>query len=181
MSPESFRQGIALLAEAYPHRTVSPATLSLYREMLADLTDAEWERAVKTHLRTAKFFPAIAELLEHAKPTPTVNDVGQLFARVELRALNGKGFDAIEAEFGTAVGKAILAIGGITQLRQLERSTDRAFALKGFTAALAEQHRDDLLEPLLGPAPKRLEGLVQQTAKVLAFPTSRTKPPERAS
>jgi hypothetical protein len=170
MSPDAFKRGMAVLAEAFPQRQLTAATLGLYREMLADLADEEWERAVKLHVRTGKFFPSVAELVAHAKPAPTVADVGQLFARVELRAATGRSFAQIEHEFGPGVARAILAIGGIVALRRLDDPTERAFALKGFTAALAEEHRDTIHAPFLGPAQDRIAHLVKQTGKVLQFP-----------
>lgn len=62
-----FAEILAGLAEVF-NAEVSGAKLALYWEALKDLTLEELNRAAGTVLRTAKFFPAPAEILSAAHP-----------------------------------------------------------------------------------------------------------------
>jgi hypothetical protein len=160
MTPEVFAHGMGLLQQAYPAREVTEKTLRLYGQMLADLTDDEFEVGVKTHLTRGKFFPAISELREAARPTPTVADVTPLFARAELLACLGKSPEAIEREIGPVAMLAMNSAGGVISFRRLDEPNARAFALKQFTAAMVEHHQDTGLVAITGQAPDRLKSLV---------------------
>ena len=52
--------------ELFPQSKITERGLILYVKALADLTPAEVEAAIIRHLRTSKFFPSVAEILEHA-------------------------------------------------------------------------------------------------------------------
>lgn len=160
MTEDALCQAMAVLAEAYPARRVEETTIALYRRMLADLTDEELDTAVVLHLSRSKFFPAVSELREAARPTPTIADVAPLFARVELLACLGKSPEAIERELGPIVVSAMISAGGVDSFRNLKEPTPRAFALKQFATALAEHHQDERQAALTGQAQERLKALV---------------------
>lgn len=170
MTPETHTRGMALLAEAFPHREVTKATLRLYATMLADLDDDEFEAAVKAHIRRGKFFPTVAELVELARPAPTAVDIGPLFAKIELRALLSTSLGRITREFGPDVRSAILAAGGLEEFRRLDTGNNRAFVFRRFSDALTEMHRGHASQEIAPPPNDRLATLVASTSKVLAFP-----------
>lgn len=175
MKPETLARGMAILAEAFPQREVTNATIRLYRTMLADLDDDEFERGVRTCVLRGKFFPAVAEVRTAARPAPTAQDLGELFAKIELRILMSGTLREIEAEFGPTVKTAIGAVG-FDEFRRFDKSKNRPFAFRQFVAAMGETHVEKANEQIVGPQQDRLAHLVKQTGKVLAFPARKTPP-----
>jgi len=60
----SLRQALLQLRLAFPQREVEVDTLGLYGRHLADLPEAEVVDAIYRLIRTAKFFPTVAEIRE---------------------------------------------------------------------------------------------------------------------
>lgn len=80
MEKAKFLETLTGLAEVF-RTELSEVKVALYWEALRDLDEAEFQRAAGQHLRTAKFFPAPAEILELAKPAGS----GSLSAYREAR------------------------------------------------------------------------------------------------
>lgn len=62
MNRKAFEDGMKLLAATWPDRAPSTQTMAAYWMALSDLSDDVWMEAVGRILRTARFFPAPAEL-----------------------------------------------------------------------------------------------------------------------
>jgi len=171
MTPEALTQGMAMLAEAFPHREVTRATMRLYGVMLADLDDDEFSHGVKVCIRKAKYFPSVAELVEAARPAPNAMELGQLFAKIELRACLNASLEQIARELGSDVRRCIVAVGGLNEFKRLDQGNNRPFLLRRFIEAMVETHRDHASAEI-APAPDdRYAKLVHSTSNVLAFPT----------
>jgi hypothetical protein len=59
----AFARGMAVLAAAYPEFNLQPATLQVYRDRLARVSDQDFEAAINRHLDSSKWFPKVSELL----------------------------------------------------------------------------------------------------------------------
>lgn len=66
MTREQALRQLATLAAAYPAKQLPEPTLELYAEALAEMSEGTGRETVREIIRTSKFFPSIAELLETA-------------------------------------------------------------------------------------------------------------------
>jgi hypothetical protein len=71
LSKEIFTKGMALLTEALPpkHGTadMSKNTINIIYQILSDIVDSDFEKAVLWHLRNSKYRPSPAEIREAVK------------------------------------------------------------------------------------------------------------------
>lgn len=187
MTEATFAAGMAALAEMFPHRTVTPELLDVYRVALRDLSDAEFQRAVETCLTESRYFPVAAVLREAARPLPSAGAISLLFDRIEAMAhhdpVSGPWWSLREVQerHGAAAAEAFAAAGGSSAFAAMYEGNNRAFTLKRFSEAFLEAERAGVRAELVGPAPERLQGLIGATAKVLAFPAKEVRklPPGR--
>lgn len=66
MTPEEFAAGMALMLEIYP-KDLHPKASDTYATLLGHLPGPIWEATVTEQLRTSRWFPTPAELLETAR------------------------------------------------------------------------------------------------------------------
>jgi hypothetical protein len=138
MDKQIFGKGMALLSALYPDYPLKDETMETYWEFLRDMANLDFERAVKGHVRTCKWFPKVSELLEASRAhLPTAHDVmNQLLAAAEA------GLD--EPPLSPA-GKAALGALGGWEAFQVMRYEDISFRFKEFrTAYLEAQARENL-------------------------------------
>lgn len=67
MSERDRGMAIAMLAEAFSVRDLTPAKIRIYEKALQDVPPAVLEPMVERAVKTRQFFPRVAELLEDAK------------------------------------------------------------------------------------------------------------------
>lgn len=187
MTEAAFATGMAALAEMFPHRQVTPELLDVYRLALGDLSDAEFQRGVKTCLTEGRFFPVAAVIREAARPAPDAGSIARLFDAIEGLVhhdpISGPWWSLREVveRFGPAAGEAFSACGGSSGFAALYEGNNRGFTLRKFQEAYLDAHKADVRAELVGPAQEPLRALVEQTAKVISFPTppKRQLPPSR--
>lgn len=187
MTEDAFATGMAALAEMFPHRQVTPELLDVYRLALGDLSDAEFQRGVKTCLTEGRFFPVAAAIREAARPAPDTGSIARLFDAIEGLVhhdpVSGPWWSLREVvdRFGPAAGEAFSACGGSSAFAALYEANNRGFTLKTFTQAYLEAHKTGVRAELVGPAQEPLRALVESTGKVLSFPAPPRKslPPSR--
>ena len=149
LNEEVFNRGMAILGAAFPDYECSPATVDVYREHLSRLGDLEFERAVRHHINTCKWFPKVSELLQAVQDQgPSAIDI---WNRLLAAAETGK-----KPEMDAATDKALAVLGG-WEVFQYTSFEDLQWKFKDFKAALLEaRSRDNLLvggqAALEGPA-----------------------------
>lgn len=110
MTDREFMQVMAVLTGAYPAVTVSQQTERVYREMLRDLPYAAVMAAVRQHIATVKYFPAVAELRRLvAEAAAALPDPEQAWAEVVERVRQG--FDGPRRWSCPAIGQVVEEIG----------------------------------------------------------------------
>jgi hypothetical protein len=73
MNRQIFGKGMAILSAIYPDYPLQDETISSYWEFFQGMSNLDFERAVKHHISTCKWFPKVSELLEASRahlPTP---------------------------------------------------------------------------------------------------------------
>lgn len=140
MSPERFKAVLATLAIALPGREQSDALRDVYWRVLAGLTDEQLEAAAAKALRSCRFFPTPAELLELAQPRNLEAEAGRVFERVKALADYSPQCGPIWSEtkirlaLGDAVADAYQAAGGSSAMMR----GDEVWTRKAFVASYAE-------------------------------------------
>lgn len=103
---ETFIKGMYKLAAGWPEFNLPEATIELYRERLAHLSDHEFERAVNHCIDNCQFFPRVKGLLEASRPLfPSPIEAWNRL----LLAAAGSG---VEPPMDAATKKAMNFIGG---------------------------------------------------------------------
>jgi hypothetical protein len=108
MDKQIFIRGMAILAAGYPDYPLKDETMDLYWEFLQKMDNLTFERAVKGHISTSKWFPKISELMEAYKnqqPTP-LDTWSRLIAAAEV---------GTKPEMDKATERALRFIGGWEQ------------------------------------------------------------------
>lgn len=137
MDREVFKQGMLILSALYPDYPLKEETIELYWSFLKDLGNVDFERAVKRHVSTCKWFPKVNELLQAVQAQgPTVIDTWNLLLAA---AETGQ-----KPELDAATEKALAALGGWDNF-QYAPFDDLQWRFKDFKAALLEARARDTL------------------------------------
>jgi hypothetical protein len=130
MDREVFGRGMAILTSCYPDYDLKDETTDSYWEFLRHLSNLDFERAVKRHVTTCKWFPKVSEILQAVQDhLPTPIDVwNRLIAAAEAGE---------EPEIESATEKALAFIGGWDQFI-VTSYDDLHFRYKGFREAYLE-------------------------------------------
>jgi hypothetical protein len=149
MNRQIFGKGMAILSAIYPDYPLKDETMDSYWEFLRHLSNLDFERAVKRHISTCKWFPKVSELLQAVQAQePTVIDIwNHLLAAAET----GK-----KPELDTATEQALAALGG-WEVFQYAPFDELPWRFKDFKNALLEARARDNLA-LVGGGQKALEG-----------------------
>lgn len=129
MDYETFKDGMKLLAAAWPDRSPGETTMAAYWLALADLSDDVWMAAVGRCLRGSRFFPAPAELREAAEEVlasagmlpPDAEEAWRDVLNCARRYVPGPGPEGTPWNFTPDVQRALDDLGG---LRTIAMSDD---------------------------------------------------------
>jgi hypothetical protein len=119
--------------------------MDAYEAVCDDLTDAEWEVAVTTALKSAREFPPPpGVLLNYGRPPAKASHAAEHFAAIELAYSRGEhlGPRQVEERFGAGASRAFVACGGSAVFDVIGgegQEQRRAFALKAFVESYAEE------------------------------------------
>ena len=149
MDKQVFGRGMTILTALYPDYELKDETMELYWSFLKDLSNLDFERAVKHHISTCKWFPKVSELLDAIRDQgPTAIDIwNKLLAAAETGQ---------KPEMDAATEKALAVLGGWEQF-QYTSYDDLQFRFKDFKSALLEARARDTLA-LAGGEQAVLEG-----------------------
>lgn len=128
MDREVFGRGMVILESLYPDYPLKTETIDGYWGFLQHLSNLDFERAVKHHISTCKWFPKVSELLQASRAhLPTPIDVwNRLIRAAELGQ---------EPELTAPETAALGAIGG-WEAFQVTSFDDLHFRFKDFRSAL---------------------------------------------
>jgi hypothetical protein len=140
-------------------REVIDARSTAYREALADLSDEQWRECVTKALKTLRFMPKPAELLELATggAQKIQSEAGRAFECViEARTYHPEGgaswtYRGVEEKCGRACAEAFVAAGGAKAFAVMSER-DRPFVFKAFCEAYVAAVRADADSRLRLPA-----------------------------
>ena len=116
MDRKIFGKGMAILTACYPDYDLKDETTGSYWEFLRHLSSLDFERAVKRHVTTCKWFPKVSEILQAVQDhLPTPIDVwNRLIAAAEA----GK-----KPEMDAATMKAMRFIGAVDTASNWQKTT----------------------------------------------------------
>ena len=137
MDKQIFGKGMALLSALYPDYPLKDETIEGYWEFLRHLSNLEYERAVKHHVSTCKWFPKVSELLDAIRnygPTPI-----DIWNRLLAAAETGQ-----KPDMDAATEKAMAVLGGWERF-QYTPFEELNFRFKDFRAALLEARAQETL------------------------------------
>ena len=149
MDREVFLRGMGVLTACYPDYELKEETGETYWDFLRDLNNLDFERAVKHHVSTCKWFPKVSELLnalQNQGPTPI-----DIWNRLLAAAETGQ-----KPELDAATEKALAALGG-WEVFQYAPFDELQWRFKDFKTALLEARAKESLR-LIGSEQKVLEG-----------------------
>lgn len=125
---------LSILSSVWSNEPIDDAKITAYQWALSDVTYAAVEQAAKTLLRSAKFFPKPAEILELII-SATVPEIpaGEAFEIVQ-RQIRKHGYAGLsDCDFGDeAITQAVRMVGW----RRLCLDEDQKFIRRDFDAAL---------------------------------------------
>ena len=149
MDKQVFGRGMTILTALYPDYELKDETLELYWSFLKDLSNLDFERAVKYHISTCKWFPKVSELLDALRnqgPTP-IDTWNFLLAAAETGQ---------KPELDAASEKALAVLGG-WEVFQYTSYEYLQYRFKDFRVALLEARAQETLR-LAGGEQAALEG-----------------------
>lgn len=164
---------------------VSEQQLELYWQMLGDLSDEDFTRAVAVSLQTSRFFPTIAELRQTVTPYSSPQaEAGLAFERVSgLGQYSPQGYRwnirIIAQVVGPCAAEAFAAAGGSRAFEQEQGERNLPFLrnrfIDAYTSAREAQRQGRELvvagaHRLPSGAPAR--SLVEATVRELSMPES---------
>lgn len=173
MTRERFAAAMATLS-VLPGGAVDDVRLEVYYRVLGDLTDEEFEMAATKALRSCRFLPTPAELLELARPRHLAAEAGKVYDQIRDLADYSERLGStwtvtkIRLALGEAAAEAFQAAGGSDAFR----SGDPVWTRKAFVEAYTT-HPPHEAPPALPASPKerRQIGKVDRETdpKVLPF------------
>lgn len=132
-----FMAGMKKLSDLFPDYPLKDGTMEGYWEFLEPLSNLQFERAVKAHIKQNKWFPKVSELLAAVQEQgPSVTDIWQ---RLLAAAESGK-----KPEMDAATEKALAVLGG-WEVFQYTSYDDLQYRFKDFKSALLEARAKDSL------------------------------------
>lgn len=163
MSPESFAVGMALLRDTW-NRELSEPVVDLYVEACGHLSDTVWESACRSAIRSERFFPVPAVLLDHAAATvATAWDIlapGEAWRQVLGVASTWHERARVRDRFTPLVLDALDRIGGIRAVALADDGAELGRLERNFREAYAPRQKHSthraLSQPLPTPDPARL-------------------------
>jgi hypothetical protein len=130
MDREVCRKGMVLLSALFPDYPLKDETMEGYWQFLQHLTNLDFERAVKHHISTCKWFPKVSELLDALRnqgPTP-IDIWNRLIAAAEM---------GTEPEMDEPTKTALAVLGGWERF-QYTPFEELNYRFKDFKSALLE-------------------------------------------
>lgn len=158
MTRDDFAKVLATLS-VLPGGEVDKVRLAVYWEVLKDLTLEELSRAAAVILRTKKFFPVPAEILELARPRNLGAEAGRVYEQItELADYSDRvGSTWSETKIrlwgGDRVADAYMAAGGSAAFR----SGDPVWTRKAFVESYVAHPPEECPPPLPASAKARRE------------------------
>ncbi len=140
MTPTEVRSILALLSGAFPACNVRQETLEAYTLALADVPFAEAKRATLHILRTARFFPTIAEILG---PIASEAIDAPLADEAFAQAVDAGEHPQLKYGLHPLVHEAVADIGGWWPILRGDDTTIlRGQFVRAYNARLARHHTD---------------------------------------
>lgn len=169
MTKSEIASVLAVLKAAYPRQEITTGTADVYARFLADLPYEAALNAVKRHIATSQFFPAIAEIRKAAAESSAQVVGGEEAWGEVMRAVRSVGRYRIPQWSHPAVKAAVDALGWETICNSDEDNlgTLRAHFYRTFERyrlkAIEEVQVRPLLEPRKeSPALKLVEGVAKK-------------------
>ncbi len=137
MDREVFLRGMGILTACYPDYELKEETGETYWEFLRHLSNLDFERAVKHHVSTCKWFPKVSEILDALRnqgPTPI-----DVWNRLIAAAETGQ-----KPAMDATTEKALAVLGG-WEVFQYTSYDDLQYRFKDFRAALLEARAQETL------------------------------------
>lgn len=153
MTRERFAAVMATLS-VLPGKDVSAPLLEVYWRVLGDLNDEEMEAGATKALRTCRFLPTPAELLELARPRNLQAEAGKVFEQIRELSDYAAGGEywketKIRIALGNEAADAFVACGGSAAFR----SGDPVWTRKAFVEAYCNRPPRET-PPALPESPK---------------------------
>lgn len=139
---QQFAQWMGILADRF-NRSLAPPTQRAYYAVLSRaLTTAEFTAGAERCFTRCTYWPSPAEILEAARPTPSLELAGaEVFADM-LRWIGSPTLmDEASRRLSAPAFRAFLAVGGPAKFRALTIA-DEPFVRKAFVAAFVAATRD---------------------------------------
>lgn len=176
---------LALSELPMPGRVYSDLTAEVYWRALKVLSREAFTQAAEAALRTAKWFPTPAELLELARTTDPATDAGLAFERTLRLHTHSPHAGALwsEAEIretiGEAAAQAYRAAGGNAAMRHaLHRDAHEPYTRKAFVECYLRVIQRDPATALPVPSAKRLAQQESRARALVAETAKRLSPPQ---
>lgn len=96
---QNIYDSMVYLANFYGNEKITPERIKAYSEMLSDeLTPDELKKALRAIVKTSKFFPTVAEIIETARPKINIGDEANIIANEIVECISRFGpYQAKEA------------------------------------------------------------------------------------
>lgn len=157
---------VAVLKSAYPRQPITPDTLALYAEMLADLDSVQSMAAVKRLIASHQFFPTVAEIrTEVTKGTVSLPGTDEAWNEVR-RAIAREGCYRNPKFTHPAIDFAVETIGWQTLCASENIMAERAHFMRLYdetTKRVVTQHNLVSLPGARAPQ-KQIGGVVHELA-----------------
>ncbi len=163
MTDEAWVLGIGDLVLAFSGADVPPDMLKakgeVYRRHLDHLSDEDWLRAVAMAVRSEKWFPSIASLVEYAAPVgPQLPEAAAVAVYEEIADAFEDGFpmtaERVKEKHGEVVRQAFLAAGGYEVFVWCDKGIGMDMRRKRFVEAFVRA-RDLVPSKQIGPVEAR--------------------------
>jgi hypothetical protein len=136
---------IAFLAASYPNAKIPEATVEIYIEFLTPMDYNEVTAASRRIVKTAKFFPTIAEITEAVeKVSPDqLPDADQAWGEV-MQQLSSVGHIGVPQFSHDAIREAVKAMGWINLCLSENVGVDRGQFIKIYNS-VKNRHKDNAI------------------------------------
>lgn len=167
MKPSETLTLVRSLVAAFPRQDVSPETMKIYCEMLADLDHSRAQEAINRIIASGKFFPTIAEIRAAAVEGQTLMpDIEQAWGEVK-RAISSQGRYRNPEWSHSAITSAVDAIGWQTLCDSENIGIERAHFIKLYQAHAETEKRTAQLGKFALPSHEDRKQLIE--AKVTSL------------
>lgn len=180
MTEAEFREGMAILATAFPSGVIDEPRIKLYWRCLQDLEPQAWAAGVLHIVRELKFFPTIAELRDAAEPRVTLRAARMFDQVVALRKWRAGGrhdgwpsLELVGERLGQAAMEAYQVAGGPAGFHDADTRGDMTWVRKTFLEEYRTARTTGVQDVATLPPDPRFLQLAARTAGELTPPRAR--------